>query len=176
MFDYNRYGKTIGHDELKLNKSDLIVSKTDLKGVITYANPTFVKITGYRTDELIGENHNIVRHPDMPRAVFEHIWSQLKDEKHVYCYIKNLTKDGSFYWVFAYIMPDYDEKGSVIGYHSERRAPNPKAINEIVNLYDRVKKIEIARDVDAALEYLNHVGLQKAESCENYIYKLQNQE
>lgn len=176
MFNYNRHDKPIGHNELKLNKSDLIVSKTDLKGIITYANPTFLQISGYQTVELLGKNHNIVRHPDMPQAVFEHIWSELKNGKYVYCYIKNLTKEGSFYWVFAYIVPDYDEKGSVIGYHSERRAPNPKAINEIINLYEKVKKIEIAEGINTALEYLNHVGVQKAESCANYIFKLQNQE
>lgn len=176
MFNYNRYDREIGHNELKLNKSDLIVSKTDLKGVITYANPTFLHISGYRTDELLEQNHNIVRHPDMPRAVFEHMWSNLKEGKHVYCFVKNLTKDGSFYWVFAYIVPDFDDKGSVIGYHSERRAPNPKAVNEIINLYEKVKKIEIRDGVDAALEYINHVGAQKADSCENYVYKLQNQE
>lgn len=176
MFNYNKYNLKIGHNELKLNKSDLIVSKTDLKGMITYANPTFLSISGYTTAELLGKNHNIVRHPDMPRTIFEHMWSELEEGKHVYCYIKNLAKEGSFYWVFAYIMPDYNEKGSVIGYHSERRAPNPKAINEIVNLYDKVKKIEIKDGIESALKHLNNVGVQKADNCANYIFKLQNQE
>ena len=176
MFNYNRNDRVVGYQELKLNRSDLIVSKTDTNGLITYANPSFVRISGYSTKELVGQPHNIMRHPDMPRAIFARMWKMLQSDKPIYCYVKNLAKDGSFYWVFAYMIPDLDAKGNVIGYHSERRAPNPKAIAEIENLYEKVKHIEIADGIEAALSYLNHIGTLKAESCENYIYKLQNQE
>jgi len=176
MYNYNRNNRQIGYQELRLNRSDLIVSKTDTRGIITYANPSFVKISEFSTKELVGQPHNIVRHPDMPRAIFARMWKVLETEKPTYCYVKNLTKNGSFYWVFAYMAPDLDAKGSVIGYHSERRAPNPKAIPEIENLYEKVKHIEIAEGIEAALSYLNNIGTLKAESCENYIYKLQNQE
>jgi len=175
MYNYNRYDRKIGHNERKLNQSDFIVSKTDLKGIITYANPTFLEISGYYTSELLGSNHNVVRHPDMPRALFAFVWNQLKAGKGLYAYVKNLTKDGSFYWTFAYITPDYNAKGDIIGYHSERRAPNPKAIMDITLLYDRVKQLEIQHDVDAALEYLATTASLKAGSYEKYIFNLQNQ-
>lgn len=176
MYSYNRYDRKLGYNERKLNQSDFIVSKTDLKGMITYANPTFLEISGYFTSELLGANHNIIRHPDMPRALFSFMWGQLKAEKGVYAYVKNLAKDGSFYWTFAYIAPDYNAKGDIIGYHSERRAPNPKAIMDITLLYDRLKQIEIQHDVDAALEHLATTASHKAGSYEKYIYDLQNQQ
>lgn len=176
MFNYNRFDRQLGFVELKLNRSDLVVSKTDLKGVITYANPSFVHISGYTTLELVGQNHHVSRHPDMPRTIFKHMWERLSQEKPTYCYIKNLAKDGSFYWVFAYIVPDYDANGKIVGFHSERRAPNPKAIDDITNLYDKIKRIEIIDGLDAAMETLNNIATSKAESCENFVYNLQNQE
>lgn len=175
MFNYNRYDRKLGHNERKLNQSDFIVSKTDLKGMITYANPTFLEISGYHTAELLGINHNIIRHPDMPRALFAYMWDQLKAGKTVYGYVKNMAKDGSFYWTFAYIAPDYNAKGDVIGYHSERRAPNPKAIMDITLLYDRVKQLEVQYDIAAAQEYLLGSASRQSGSYENYIYTLQNQ-
>jgi len=176
MFNYNRYDRQLGFRELQLNRSDLIVSKTDLKGVITYANPSFLHISGYTTDELVGQNHNIVRHPDMPRSVFGHMWNKLSRSQPTYCYIKNLAKDGSFYWLFAYVVPDFDAKGNVVGYHSERRAPNPKAIDEIANLYEKIKKVEIAEGLEAGMQYLDAIGNARADSCESYIFNLQNQD
>ncbi len=175
MFYYNRYDRKIGHNERKLNQSDFIVSKTDLKGSITYANPTFLEISGYHTAELLGFNHNIIRHPDMPRTLFFYVWEQLKAGKALYAYVKNLAKDGSFYWTFAYIAPDYNARGETIGYHSERRAPNPKAIMDITLLYDRIKQLEIQYDMETALEHLLTVASQKGGSYEHYIYTLQNQ-
>lgn len=176
MYNYNRYNRNLGHNERQLNQSDFIVSKTDLKGVITYANPTFLSISGYTMSELLGANHNIIRHPDMPRAIFTFIWEQLGRGKAVYAYVKNLTKDGSFYWTFAYIAPDYNAKGDIIGYHSERRAPNPKAITDITILYNRLKKLEIEYNVEKALDYLHSKVSQGHSSYENYMYTLQNQE
>ena len=136
----------------------------------------FLKITGYKTNELLNKNHNIIRHPDMPRAVFSHMWDELKKGNHFYGYMKNLTKDGSFYWVFAYVVPDYGEKGDVIGYHSERRSPNPKALPDIINLYDKVKQREVKDGVEVALKYMNDAIIKKAKSYNNYVYQLQNQD
>jgi PAS domain S-box-containing protein len=176
MYNYNKYNRALGFNERKLNSSDFIVSKTDKKGIITYANPSLLKITEYTMDELIGENHNIIRHPDMPRALYKHVWDEIQEGRHVYAYIKNLTKDGSFYWVFAYIVPDYNDKGDVIGYHSERRAPNLKALPDIVNLYNNMKQIEVNSGVDDALAYMNELVSSKADSYTKYVFKLQNQE
>jgi PAS domain S-box-containing protein len=176
MLNYNKYEREMGFNELKLNQSDLIVSKTNLEGEITYANPSFTKISGYRSRELMDQNHNIIRHPDMPKALFAYIWKELKSGKELYAFVKNLTKDGSFYWVFAYMVPDYNDKGKIIGYHSERRAPNPKAIAEISILYEQIKQIEIREDLEAGLAHLKNVASQRAKNYDNYIYKLQNQQ
>lgn len=176
MFNYNKLDKEIGYEERKLNFTDLIVSKTDKKGMITYANPAFLKISGYQTKELCSQNHNIIRHPDMPRAIFSYMWQELEKGNHFYGFVKNLTKEGAFYWIFAYMVPDYDERGEVIGYHSERRSPNPKAIPDIVNLYNMMKQIEIKKDIDSAIEYMQSIVSNKAKDYNNYIYKLQNQD
>lgn len=176
MYDYNRYNHKLGYTELKLNQSDLIVTKTDLKGIITYANPTFLDITGYYTSELVGKNHNIIRHADMPRAIFTFMWSELQSGRSVYAYIKNLAKDGSFYWTFAYVAPDYSSKGEIIGYHSERRAPNPKAIQDITIFYNRIKQTEMQNDVKSGVKLLLNVAINKSGSYEKYIYTLQNQD
>lgn len=176
MYNYNRHDRKLGYAERRLNQSDFIVSKTDLKGLITYANPTFLDITGYSTSELLGVNHNIIRHPDMPRALFASMWSQLESGKSIYAYVKNLTKDGSYYWVFAYIAPDYNEKGDIVGYHSERRAPNPKAVMGMTILYDRMKQLEIKESVEAAQAYFSQIAIKTSGSVETYIHNLQNQD
>jgi len=84
-------------------KNELIVSRTNLKGIITYANETFAKISGYSIDELIGKPHNIVRHPDMPKSVFKELWEDLQTKGRWSGIIKNLRKDEGFYWVYAEI-------------------------------------------------------------------------
>lgn len=175
MYNYNKYNIDLGFNERKLNSSDFIVSKTDKKGIITYANPSFLKITEYTMNELVGKNHNIIRHPDMPRAVFKFVWDEIQQGRDVYAYMKNLAKDGSFYWVFAYVVPDYNENGDVIGYHSERRAPNLKALPDIINLYNDMKQIEVETGVDEALAHMKKVVSNKADSYTKYVYKLQNQ-
>jgi aerotaxis receptor len=97
--------------EIELDKDTLIVSETDEKGVIIYANSDFCKIAGYTKDELIGKNHNIVRHPDMPRSAFKDLWETIKSGKVWNGVVKNSTKDGGFYWVYATIYPSIDVNG-----------------------------------------------------------------
>ncbi|RBQ31534.1 response regulator receiver protein [Arcobacter sp. FW59] len=99
---------------------NVIFSKTDLQGFITHASSAFCDISGYTKEELIGKPHNIVRHPDMPKEFFKDMWKNLKEEKRVTVEIKNLRKDGSYYWVIADLEPEYDEKGTHIGYFSVR--------------------------------------------------------
>ena len=98
--------------------SEIIVSKTDLKGRITYANQTFCHVAGYDEAELLGQQHSIVRHPDMPRAVFKLLWDTLGEGKEIFAYVKNMTKHGDYYWVFAHVTPSYDGAGKLVGYHS----------------------------------------------------------
>lgn len=110
--------------EVFFGRDDLIVSKTDVKGRITYANRTFCETCGYSEAELIGAPHSIIRHPDMPRAVFKLLWDTVLDGREIFAYVKNMGKNGSFYWVFAHVTPSYDRDNKIVGFHSNRRLPN----------------------------------------------------
>jgi PAS domain S-box-containing protein len=128
--------------ERVMREDDFIVSKTDRKGIITYGNPTFIEFSGYSEDELIGSQHNIIRHPDMPRSAFKLVWDTIQSGKEVFAYVKNMSKDGGYYWVFAHITPDLGSDGSVIGYTSVRRCPSRKAIAAIEPVYRDMLLVE----------------------------------
>ena len=115
--------------------SELIVSKTDLRGRITYANQLFCAVAGYRESELIGQPHSIVRHPDMPRSVFRLLWETIEDGREIFAYVKNMASNGDHYWVFAHVTPTFDERGNIVGYHSNRRKPAPAQIERIKPIY-----------------------------------------
>ncbi len=121
--------------ERLLGADQLIVSKTDVKGVITYANEVFCEMAAMSEDELIGQPHNIIRHPDMPRCVFKLLWDTLAAREEVFAYVVNLAADGAHYWVLAHVTPTYDRQGQVIGYHSNRRAPARQAVETITGVY-----------------------------------------
>lgn len=112
----------------------LIVSRTDLNGVLTHANDAFVEISGYSIDELIGKPQHILRHPDMPSPVFAEMWSIIKERKKWHGYVKNLCKDGSHYWVYATIVPNI-RHGELVGYTSVRRKPSRSKIQEAAAQY-----------------------------------------
>jgi PAS domain S-box-containing protein len=122
---------------------ELIVSKTDLKGRITYANRTFCHIAGYSEEELLGQPHSIIRHPDMPRAVFKLVWDTIASGREIFGYVKNMARSGDHYWVFAHVTPSFDAQGNIIAYHSNRRTPDPSVVkNAIAPLYAEVLRIE----------------------------------
>lgn len=118
-----------------MRENDFIVSKTDLTGRITYGNRIFIEFSGYEERELLGSQQNIIRHPDMPRAVFKLLWNGLIENKEIFAFIKNMSKDGGFYWVFAQVAPMRGIDKQVVGYTSVRRMPNPKAIPIVADLY-----------------------------------------
>ncbi|MDD5228551.1 MAG: methyl-accepting chemotaxis protein [Methylococcales bacterium] len=122
------------NQEYVLTDTDLIVSKTDLKGVITFINDDFIRIGGYSKKELIGAPHNILRHPDMPKAAFADLWKTLKMGNSWTGIVKNQTKDGGFYWVRANIMPLH-ENGRTVGYLSVRNKPSANEISSAAKLY-----------------------------------------
>ena len=121
--------------ERLLGADDLIVSKTDLQGRITYANKTFQRIAGYTEGELIGAPHNIVRHPAMPRCVFKLLWDTIAAKEEIFAYVLNMAKDGDHYWVFAHVTPTLDAGGNVIGFHSNRRKPDQAQLDKIKPIY-----------------------------------------
>ncbi len=112
----------------------LIVSRTDLQGIITHANDAFVEMSGYQREDLIGAPHHILRHPDMPKVAFKGLWDTLTEGKKWHGYVKNLRKDGSFYWVYATAVPNI-RNGVVVGYTSVRRKPSRTRINELLPVY-----------------------------------------
>ncbi len=121
--------------ERQMREDDFIVSKTDLKGRITYGNRIFIEFSGYSEAELLGAQHNIIRHPDMPRAVFKLLWDTIQTKRECNAYVKNMAKDGSFYWVFANVTPNFDRDGNVIGYFSVRRKPKASGVKTVTDLY-----------------------------------------
>ncbi|AWK86770.1 PAS domain-containing protein [Azospirillum thermophilum] len=121
---------------------EVIVSKTDLKGRITYANRVFQRVAGYSEAELLGAPHSIVRHPDMPRCVFKLLWATLEAKQEIFAYVVNRARSGDHYWVFAHVTPSFDAQGRVIGYHSSRRVPERSAIDKVVPLYRQLLDIE----------------------------------
>lgn len=118
--------------ETQLKSEDFIVSKTDEKGIITYCNQIFIDISGYSEEELIGKQHNIIRHPDMPRAVFHLLWETIKKGDEFFGYVKNLRKDGGYYWVYANVTSRISQRQ---GYHSVRRKPSTEAIETVRPIY-----------------------------------------
>lgn len=129
--------------ETFFDESEMIVSKTDLKGRITYANRIFCRMAGYHEVELIGQPHSIIRHPDMPRSVFRLLWQTIEARREIFAFVKNLARNGDHYWVFAHVTPSFDAAGQIIGYHSFRRVPDRTMLETaIVPLYAEVLRIE----------------------------------
>ncbi len=162
--------RTFGRDEI-------IVSKTDLKGRITYANDVFLRVSGYTEEELLGKPHNIIRHPAMPRCVFQLLWDTIQDGREIFAYVVNLAKNGDHYWVFAHVTPTFSAEGRIIGYHSNRRVPNRAAVHQIEKIYELLLQAErphrIPRDAIAAsgvvLErYLSEQGF----AYDEFIFRL----
>ncbi len=114
---------------------EIIVSKTDPNGRITYANDVFMRVSGFSEEELLGQPHSLIRHPDMPRAVFQLLWDRLKAGKEVFAYVVNLCKNGDHYWVFAHVTPTFGASGEIVGFHSNRRVPEPKPLETIQSIY-----------------------------------------
>ena len=163
--------------ELVMRENDFIVSKTDPKGRITYGNKIFIEFSGYTEKELLGSQHNIIRHPDMPRAVFKLLWDTIAQGKEIFAFVKNMAKDGSFYWVYANVTPDYDENNNITGYFSVRRKPNPDAISAISGLYKQMREAEKqagSKDaIEASTKLLVEFLDEKEMSYEELIIALQ---
>jgi len=125
----------------------IIVSKTDLKGRLTYVNRLFVEISAFPSeDALIGQPHNVIRHPDMPRAVYALLWERIQAGHEMFSYVVNLAADGAHYWVLAHITPTLDGAGQIIGYHSNRRAVTAAKVATITALYREISAAERLHD------------------------------
>lgn len=137
-----RLPPTPTQQEVSLSEDEFIVSKTNGEGKITYINRVFMQISGYTEGELLDQNHRMIRHPDMPHGLFQHMWNTLKNGEEFIGFLKNLCKNGGHYWVFAHVTPDYDAQGNFRGYYSVRRKPAKDAITTITHLYDAMNQVE----------------------------------
>ena len=137
-----RRDESLTGNERFFDEDELIVSKTDTKGRITYANQVFVRISSYSEEELLGKAHSIIRHPQMPRCVFKFLWDRIAEKHEVFAYVINRCKNGDHYWVFAHVTPTLDPNGRITGYHSNRRVPNQSALEVIKPLYAELLTIE----------------------------------
>ena len=116
--------------------NELIVSKTDLKGKMTYVNDVFLRLADYTEKECIGAPHSKIRNPDMPRCIFKLLWDTIQDGNEIFAYVVNRSGNGDHYWVLAHVTPSYDSNGTMVGYHSNRRTPNRKVLEgTIIPLY-----------------------------------------
>ncbi|WOE69218.1 PAS domain-containing protein [Hydrogenimonas thermophila] len=165
--------KNITSNEKIMDDNDFIVSKTDTKGYITYFNEVFMEMAGYTHEELMGANHNLIRHPHMPRIAFKLAWDLIQNGKEFFGFVKNLRKDGGFYWVFAYITPDYDSSGNIIGYTSFRRKPPRSAIEQIEPIYRLLVDEERKGGMDASLKLLQNFLKEHKISYNTLVMSLQ---
>jgi PAS domain S-box-containing protein len=166
------YRPIVLDEEIEFSKKKFIVSKTNLKGKITFVNKNFCDISGYSEDELIGVPHNIVRHPDMPKAVFSLIWKRLLSGRAVSGIIKNLAKDGRYYWVIAELEPKFDKKGNIISLTAFRRAAPDYVIEVAEDLYEVMLKIEKRYGMKSSTEYLEGFLEEKETTYDTFISEL----
>lgn len=162
--------------ERVMREDDFLVSKTDLKGRITYGNRIFIEYSGYSEAELLGKQHNIVRHPDMPRGVFKFLWDTVQAKQECFAYVKNRSKDGGFYWVFANVTPSFNAQGQIEGYFSVRRKPRASGIAAVTGLYRQMLEEERRagpKDACAAsLALLTQALTQQGVSYESFILSI----
>ena len=140
--------------EIKLDPKKYIISETDAKGKITYCNDYFMEVSGYSEDELIGKAHNVVRHPDMPKVVFKLLWQIISQGKNINAVVKNMAKDGRYYWIFTEFEARTDESDRIIGYRADRKSISPHVLEIIDTLYQQLLKIEQEDGIEASEEYL----------------------
>lgn len=133
-FDGSSCMVKLTEQEIPFPDGKLIVSRTDTSGIITHFNQSFVEMSGYSKEELLGAPHHILRHPDMPQAAFADLWETVQQGKKWHGYVKNLRKDGSYYWVYATVVPNV-RNGKIIGYTSVRRKPSRTKVREVEALY-----------------------------------------
>ena len=158
-------------------EDEIIVSKTDPKGIITYANRTFLNVALYSETEILGQPHSIVRHPDMPRCVFKLLWDTIERGSEIFAYVKNMAKNGDHYWVFAHVTPTFDPARKIIGYHSSRRRPDAHQIVIAEGLYRQLKQEENKyhdwkKGMEAATKMLLQAVAEKKMEYDEFVFSI----
>jgi PAS domain S-box-containing protein len=156
-----------------MKEEDFIVSKTDLKGKITYCNRIFMSMGEFTEKELLGKPHNIIRHPSMPKAIFKYLWETIKQKKEVFAYVINRGKNGNDYWVYANVTASLDSNGNKLGYFSVRRKPSQIGLEIIEPLYARMLEVEKTQGVEESFNVLVDILTQKGVSYDEFVISLQ---
>ncbi|SNR55936.1 PAS domain-containing protein [Flavobacterium sp. ov086] len=159
--------------EVSWDKTQVIMSKTNAFGIIEYANETFVDVSGYEDYELMGQPHNIIRHPDMPKVIFKVLWENLKGGKNFHAIVKNLAKSGRYYWVITDFEIAKDENGVIVNYFGRRQSVPQEVITQhIIPLYKKLLQIEAASGVEFSEKYLIGFLEEKKRTYVEYIKEL----
>ena len=157
----------------ELSENDFIVSKTDTKGRLTYVNKIFIDLAEYPEEQLLGKPHNIVRHPDMPKAIFKLLWDRVQAKEEIFAFVVNKTKNNNSYWVYANVTPSLDERGNIVGYYSVRRKPNAQALSIIKSLYEKMLQAEKSGGIASGMKVLTDLLHQEGVNYDEYIISLQ---
>lgn len=155
--------------EIKLDPSRTIMSKTDPRGIIEFANDYFMEICGYEEYELMGQPHNIIRHPDMPKIVFKLMWNRLKKGGNIHALVKNLAKDGRYYWVLTNFETKYDDEGIIVSHYARRKAAPGNAIYQVEKLYKTLRSIEKTQNMEVAERYFFGMLEEKGLTYDEFI-------
>ncbi|MFI2753305.1 PAS domain-containing protein [Cellulomonas sp. P22] len=167
--------------ERPYGREEIIVSKTDTKGVIRYANDVFLRVAGYDESDIVGKPHNVIRHPDMPRAVFQVMWDTIGAGDELFAYVLNLAADGGHYWVLAHVTPTFGPTGAIVGYHSNRRWVEPEIREEVAAVYARIRKVETAHQrtpdaIAAGVEALTDELTAAGHTLDTWVWALAGRE
>ncbi|MEJ2403300.1 MAG: PAS domain-containing protein [Candidatus Thiodiazotropha sp.] len=165
------------HDqEVMVNQSEFMVTKSDLKGNLIYANRAFMQITGYPEYEILGKPLNLFRHPDMPKGMFRLLWDHLENDQECYLYLKNRTRDGDFYWTFTNTILIHDPQGKPATYFSAQRRPSREGVSTIIPIYQEMLTIEHGssgtRAAELSLQWLTDKLRQQGKTYDEYIHTL----
>ena len=160
--------------EVKLGSGDIITSKTDDRGMILAINKKFTKISGYTEDELVGENHNCVRHPDMPKAIFALMWDTIKKGENMTTVIKNLAKSGKFYWVITDFESTLDENGKIKRYTATSRMAPKNVVDVFDPLYGIMVETEAREGLSASTDYLMSTLGEKDLNYSEFVEDIEN--
>lgn len=158
---------------------EIIVSKTDPHGKITYVNDVFIRVSGFEEADLIGAPHSLIRHPGMPRGVFKLLWDTIQSRREIFAYVMNLCRTGEHYWVLAHVTPTFGPRGDIVGYHSNRRVPSREAMGAILPLYDRMLAEERRHErkpdgAAASVRLLEQVLAERGVSYDEFVWSLEN--
>ena len=143
----------------------------------SYANDVFVRVSGYTEAELLGQPHSLIRHPDMPRAVFKLLWDTIEQNREVFAYVVNLAKNGDHYWVLAHVTPSFSRDGHLVGFHSNRRAPAADAVSKAKGLYAKLvaeekRHRDRAEGLAASVAMFGEVLRQQGMDYEEFVFSL----